>query len=339
MIGCLEEGSATAKAIPDTSKDQQQPVAQTTSETSEESSKPEKRAFRFNYDFALTGLQPGATAKIWVPLPPSNSEQSIKLLESKNPGEVSRHTDARYQNEMLQITAEVPENGILDFSFPYEVVRQEVKGLESDQVGQLKLKNSLFLGANSKVPVDGKPLELIADQQLVSDKLDRGRQLYNIVEDHVKYSKDGEGWGQGDSVWVCDSQFGNCTDFHSLFISLARSQKMPARFEIGFPLPSDKTEGTIGGYHCWAWFSPDEKRWIPVDISEADKHPEMKEYYFGSLTADRVLFTVGRDIELVPKPADAGPLNFFIYPHAEVEGKSTSPDQLQKKFSFEDISG
>src|SRR3712207_7840796 len=42
-------------------------------------------------------------------------------------------------------------------------------------------------------------------------------------------------------------------------------------------------------YHCWAAFAPAGRGWVPVDISEADKHPEMTDYYFGNLTADRDL--------------------------------------------------
>ena len=40
---------------------------------------------------------------------------------------------------------------------------------------------------------------------------------------------------------------------------------------------------------------------MPVDISEANKNPKMKDYYFGNLTEDRVTFTTGRDIDLVPE--------------------------------------
>src|SRR5947207_2846041 len=83
--------------------------------------------------------------------------------------------------------------------------------------------------------------------------------------------------GQGDSVWACESKYGNCTDFHSLFISLARSQKIPAQFEIGFPIPEKRSAdemSEVPGYHCWAKFRPQGKGWIPVDISEASKNPK-----------------------------------------------------------------
>ena len=137
-------------------------------------------------------------------------------------------------------------------------------------------------------------------------------------------------------IWACDSRFGNCSDFHGLFIALARARKIPAKFEMGFPIPEKRGEGSIGGYHCWAWFRVEGKGWVPADISEANKNPKLKDYYFGNLTADRVAFSKGRDISLVPK-AEGKALNFFIYPYVEVEGKPY--EKLRKRFTFKDVAG
>ncbi len=62
---------------------------------------------------------------------------------------------------------------------------------------------------------------------------------------------------------------------------------IPARFEIGFPVPG-AAEGAIPGYHCWAEFFLDGVGWVPVDISEAWKDPKKHDYFFGTLDADRV---------------------------------------------------
>ena len=197
-------------------------------------------------------------------------------------------------------------------------------------------QRELFLRANARVPIDGRPLDLLAGLALSVDACEFARQLYELVDRHVTYSKVGTGWGNGDVLWVCDSGYGNCTDFHSLFISLARSQGVPSRFEIGFPIPNDAEQGAVGGYHCWAFFFTQKRGWVPVDISEADKHPSMNEYYFGSLTPDRVTFSTGRDIELVPK-SENGPLNYFIYPHIEVDGAPLPREQVALKFSYADL--
>jgi transglutaminase-like putative cysteine protease len=151
----------------------------------------------------------------------------------------------------------------------------------------------------------------------------------------MKYDKSGTGWGRGDTLWACDSKRGNCTDFHSLFISMARSQKIPARYEMGFSIPTDKHSGEVPGYHCWSDFYLQGTGWVPVDISEAWKHPEQHDYFFGAHDVHRVQFTMGRDITLSP-PQHGLPLNYFVFPYVEVDGKEFS--NVATKNSFADMS-
>ena len=172
--------------------------------------------------------------------------------------------------------------------------------------------------------------------KLPKDAMAAARVLYDVVNGHMKYEKKGTEWGRGDAVWACESGFGNCSDFHSLFISLARSQKIPAKFEVGFPLPEKRGEGDVNGYHCWAKFRPSDKGWVGVDISEANKNPKMKDYYFGNLTEDRIAFSTGRDLTLVPLQKGK-PLNFFIYPYVEVGDKVWPGDKIKNHFSYEDV--
>jgi len=139
------------------------------------------------------------------------------------------------------------------------------------------------------------------------------------VLEHMRYDKSGKGWGRGDALYACDSRTGNCTDFHAYFIGLCRAINIPARFAIGFTIPANVASGNIGGYHCWAEFHA-EGKWVPVDISEADKHSELAEYYFGHHPANRLELSRGRDI--LPNPAPkSGPFNYFFGPHLEVDGK------------------
>ncbi len=71
-----------------------------------------------------------------------------------------------------------------------------------------------------------------------------------------------------------------------------------------------------------------------MDISEAWKDPSKHDYFFGTLDASRVQFTVGRDLTLVPKQ-DGPPLNYFIYPYVEVDGKPY--EKVEKKFAFREL--
>ena len=296
---------------------------------------PRSREFQFTYQATVTSLKPGQTARIWMPVPPSNGDQDAAIVKRDLPSESKIGSESKYGNQILYFEAKANGDGKIPFATVYRVTRREVRG-DSSAANSQKASADLFLKPDAKVPVGGKSLSLIKDKPLPKDPFGAARVLYDAVGQHMRYSKEGIGWGRGDADWACDSGYGNCSDFHSLFISLARAQKIPAKFEIGFPIPEKRGQGDIAGYHCWAKFKPEGHGWIPVDISEASKNPKMKEYYFGNLTEDRVAFSVGRDLVLTPKQ-DGPPLNFFVYPYVEVDGKAYPDEKIARRFRYVDV--
>jgi transglutaminase-like putative cysteine protease len=234
-----------------------------------------------------------------------------------------------------------PGSSSVTFSVEYEVTRREFSRGDSAQLMRFNLEPTRpteavdrFLLADRLVPIDGR-MKALAEQNTQGKQgpVEKAYALYDYVFHTLRYDKSGTGWGRGDSLWACDSKRGNCTDFHSLFISLMRAEGIPARFKIGFPLPADSPAGqsVIAGYHCWAEFYLHRLGWVPVDISEAWKNPSKHDYFFGSIDANRVQFTTGRDLTLQPKQ-DGSPLNYFIYPYVEVDGQPY--DAVDRKFTF-----
>jgi len=216
-------------------------------------------------------------------------------------------------------------NNPIDADLRWTVERREA----GDLAGALSpAEREMFLAANQLVPVGHEVLDPIL-AEIRAARADNSpaatsRAIYDWVTDNVEYKKVGTGWGNGDTFWACSERYGNCTDFHSLFISLARFRNVPARFEIGFSLPPD--DGSVGGYHCWAWYA-DGDVWKPVDISEADKNPALNDYFFGNLTSNRVALSTGRDLVLSP-PQSGSPLNFFVHPYAELDGQPVDPKNI-----------
>jgi uncharacterized protein (TIGR03000 family) len=46
---------------------------------------PRTREFLFTYGATVTGLKPGQTARIWVPVPPSNEDQRVRMVPRAQP--------------------------------------------------------------------------------------------------------------------------------------------------------------------------------------------------------------------------------------------------------------
>ncbi|MFZ0737999.1 MAG: transglutaminase domain-containing protein [Candidatus Acidiferrales bacterium] len=303
---------------------------------------PPLRQFEFTYDVHVPAVSPGTGAlRLWIPVPVSNSWQEISDLKIESPVKYRTTRDAEYGNRYAYFEVKSPQAD-LDVHMNFRVVRHEHRvnlvALAAVPAAERFPDPMLqrFLKPDHLVPLDGT-IGDISHAQLdgAKDNLAKARRAYEYVIANMKYDKTGEGWGHGDAIWACTAKRGNCTDFHSLFIGMVRAAGVPAKFEIGFPLPADKTSGDIPGYHCWAEFYLDGAGWVPVDASEAWKHPDLHEYYFGAHDANRVQFTTGRDIRLSP-PQQGDPLNYSVYPYAEAGGKALG--SVTTHFAFRDIS-
>jgi transglutaminase-like putative cysteine protease len=298
------------------------------------------RHFTFHYAFTVKDVPAGENVRVWFPAAHSDPYQEVRVVSATGDLSLKKTHESRFGNEIYYAESSKAKAGDLHFEVVYDIVRHEHLSLglvrpRLENAALSKKDSEQYLAADKLVPITGLPAELAV--KVTSGKtsqLDKARAIYNYVFETLRYDKTGTGWGHGDVLWACDSKRGNCTDFHSLFIAMARSQDIPARFEIGFPLPADKASSDIAGYHCWAEFFNPQNGWIPVDISEAWKHPVKKDYFFGAHDTDRVQFSVGRDLKLNP-PQAREPLNYFVYPYVEVAGKAYP--NVANAFSFADV--
>ena len=292
-----------------------------------------QRRFTFHYSFTVRNVTLGQPLRVWIPLAHSDRFQQVKVISQKGDLALKRTREQEYGDEMLY--AETPNASKAEYEFEvvYDVVRRESS---PQRAGALQAaQQQRLLSPDKLVPTSGLPAELAAKQvsSITGGDYAKARALYEYVLANMRYDKSGTGWGHGDTLYACNAKHGNCTDFHALFISMARSQKIPARFEIGFSIPTDKHAAEIPGYHCWADFYTKDHGWVPVDISEAWKHPDQREFFFGHWDDNRVQFSVGRDVTLSPRQ-DGEALNYFVYPYIEVNHKEHA--NVSTHFEFED---
>ena len=304
-------------------------------------SRSPRRRFRFSFEVVVPAC-PAATA-VWVPWPIEDGCQS--LLSSALPPGLAAVRGHDRQADNRSVCFEVPASPQKRaFEVTFEVERRgcasappSAAGYAAPPGGNLAL--AAFLRADRKVPLDG----VIGEQASrlgspLQPPLVLARRAYDYLLETLTY--DGRGCTPdradelGDLPKACSLHLGTCTDFHGLFVGYLRALGVPARFTFGFNIPRGRTEGRIGGYHCWAAVADPAGDWFPVDVSEARKRPELTDFYFGSLDPDRIAFTHDRDVNLEPLQK-TGPLDKFIFPHAESGAQAVT---LELGFRFEESS-
>ncbi len=278
--------------------------------------------FEFFYRVALPEITD--KARMWIPLASTDSFQTVEVKRVNAPVKWNILEDHEYHNKVIFLELS-PTDSKKAVEIHYHVRRLEKSVYEAKESTIKKFlnpehlvpSNETFNGIAEKI-VEGKKSDLV-----------RARAIYDHVNDRMRYIKYGSGWGKGDAVYACSALTGNCTDFHAYFIALSRSVGIPARFAIGAAVPSERNNGGIDGYHCWAEFYA-EGKWWPIDISESNKYTALSTYYFGHHPANRFELSRGRDLVVEPGPS-SGPINFLAYPVLEVGGK---PIKMTVEFSF-----
>ena len=286
------------------------------------------------------------TLDVWLPVPHSDASQDVRDLriESPVPYKIEK---GPFGNQLLHLRLNGNElvaapTAPLVVKLTAHITRREHLNLRANTATARPNKEKTdadlarWLGPDRLVPLDAtirqQAAEVVAKAGAKTD-LEKARAIYEHVVSTVHYDKTGQGWGRGDIYYACDARRGNCTDFHAIIIGYCRALGIPARFSIGLPLPAERGQGEIKGYHCWAEFFTQETGWVPVDASEAAKNPDKRTYFFGAHDENRVEFTRGRDVDLAPKQAGP-PLNYFVYPYAEADGK---PLEVARTYGFSDI--
>src|SRR5439155_25496103 len=126
-----------------------------------------------------------------------------------------------------------------------------------------------FLVANHHVIIDDRVRKLAAE--IVGDERNpvlASRKLYDWVLANIDYwvkdPKTKKASPVGSTEYCLTTKIGNCTDFHSLWTSLARAAGIPTRMVYGsfFKRELDGQDADQS-YHCWPELYAPGLRWVP----------------------------------------------------------------------------
>ena len=298
----------------------------------------QQRTLTLTYTCRITNIPSNASQlNYWVPVPSSDERQTVELLAAPEYGKIT--TEHKYGNRMYyrQIALDgVNAKDSLTITLSYKIKLNEKSVPEAKALANLpKAANSdrmkVYLTSNRLIPIDG-PIDTLNQQlQLENEPIRAARQIYDYLIDNMVYNYKAPGAGLGDVRWACNSKTGDCSDYHSIFIALCRSRGIPADHVFGLPLRATQGAGKVKDWHCWARFYVEGPGWITIDASEADKHPELRDYLFGTLSNLYLTIAHGRDVVL--EPAQRGPaLNIFADPYVEIDGKTFTSVKWEGSF-------
>ena len=282
----------------------------------------------------LSRYGPQDPAELWLPYPVSDRYQCITDVEIK--GTFTKHgfyTDRRYGNPILY--AYWPRGRAerrLELSF--EVLRKErCEGGAPSKEG-VPIESVLFadyLQGSRLAPINSELKRLALEiTEGKTGTLAKAKAVYTWVAENMRRDPGTRGCGRGDVCLLLAKRSGKCADIHSVFVALLRAARIPAREVFGLRLAPSGEAVLTTSQHCWAEFYVPGYGWYaadPGDYLKALKEKGLKaesaeakrlfDYYFGAVDPLRVRLSTGRDVELEPPP-ESGPLNYFMYPLAEV---------------------
>ena len=289
--------------------------------------------------------------RVWLPYPTSDNVQDVSNVRIKgnfSHSGIYREKETGNLALYAEWTTPIKDRAItLTFDATgRELIRKDFPAAEPPVPVEIQeyLKSTRF------IPTDGKvreiALSITNDKQKISEK---ARAVYQWVVENTVRDPDVKGCGTGEVEKVLAKRGGKCADISSVFVSIARAAGVPTREVFGLRLGKKDVEDMTSGHHCWAEFYVPGYGWVPADAADVRKimlvdKLDLKgagntiDYYFGGVEQYRIaLARGGRGYYLNPRQND-GPLNYFMYPYAEVNGKSlewlAAQTDLKYKISF-----
>jgi transglutaminase-like putative cysteine protease len=332
---------------------------------------PKQATFDARHELEVAIPEGAQVVRIWFTEPQADAATEVRRMKVESTAGDPKHAKDDEGNTYLYWEFTKPKAGTFKATTTFEVARKEVRGnvdpaatrpyTDADMNGMDK-----YLAATQYVIIDDR-IHALAEE-IVGDETNptkASRLIYDWVLGNIEYwVKDPsklKASPVGSTDYCLTNRTGNCTDFHSLYMSISRAAGIPTRITYGsfFKGPLD-AQDQDQSYHCWLEYYAPNVGWIPLDVAIADIFVEgvtltdenkpkitlttadgyagpdakMVDYYFGNIDERRVVWSHGRDLTLDPAPS-AGPINAMAKAYVEIDGKPS--DGYKRKLTFKEI--
>jgi hypothetical protein len=298
----------------------------------------ERRA-EVSYSVNLNAPADAKVVRLWLPYPMSGEDQEITdVAVSGNHTASGVYREGAFGNAALY--AEWKDaKGPRILTYTFQVLRRERVTKDFPKT-ELPFSNAEYrkeLGPTLLANLKGPEKELAA--KITAGKntnREKAFAIYDWIVENMFRDPNTKGCGIGDVDALIRTLGGKCGDIHSVYVALARSAGLPAREVFGIRIPPGREGDMTKAQHCWVeWYSPGYG-WVVADPADVRKEilekkitleqaRTLREYFFGAVDESRIAIGTGRDLILNP-PQSGEPLNYFMYPYAEADGKPLNED-------------
>lgn len=318
---------------------------------------PRSATFEARHELKVLVPEGARMVRVWFAMPQDDPLQTVRDFKVESPVPHRLTTDSE-GNKAAYLELKSPAQKEFTVVETFLVTRKEqISGVNAAKARSIsdadRQRLTPHLGTNQYVTIN-EDLRKLAKEIVGSEQnpVLAARKLYDWtlanVDYWVKDPNNKKASPVGSTDYCLQTKTGNCTDFHSLWTSLARASGIPTRMVYGsfFKAELDGQDADQS-YHCWPEFYVPNTGWVPHDVAVADifagdfrTSPENEklvrlttgdgfqgpdkskiDYYFGNLDERRVTWSRGRDLILSPKP-EAGPVNALAKAYVEVDGKA-----------------
>jgi len=332
---------------------------------------PKQATFHVTNAFTVKLPKDAKRVRVWFAIPQEDAYSDIRNFTFSG-GSLVRYTRDSWGNRVGYVEIHNPVGEQVTLKEEFDLTRTEVRnvvnpGESRALTDQERLALAAYLRPTTHVVVNDDIRKLAAS--ITRDEANpvmAAHRLYEWTYKNVNYwVKDPEHLKAspvGSTEYCLRTKTGNCTDFHSLFASLAIASGIPTRMVYGSLLkPTLNGMDIDGSYHCWIEFFAPRLGWIPLDASLAniyaseiplnDKNKKLVElttatgyrgadnskvdYYFGNLDERRVVWSTGRDLTMQP-PQEDGPVNSLPKIYVEIDDKQSA--DWTRQFTYKEIS-
>ena len=292
-----------------------------------------------------------SNVKAWIPYPVSGKYQKIEDAHvSGNYDETSVLAQNEYGSMGLYAEWKHPSKEPREVLLTFRATsRERVSDTFNGAEPVIPSEMLPFIESTGYIPTNGEIGELA--KRITAGKVtiaEKHAAIYDWMVINTVRDPDVQGCGLGIVERTLASKSGKCADLSSVYVALARAAGIPAREVFGLRLGknSDGSSDMTKGHHCWAEYYQPGYGWVQTDPADVRKlmlankigleqAKDIIDYYSNRVDEYRIALVKGSRGFMLNPPQNGQPLNYFMYPYAEVDGKSLDWLSAQKDLKYQ----